>query len=323
MKIRTFYHEGETWYSAYDVCVLFKMTKELLLSIADNIQIDGKIFVSEKGVYDIIKYIDDDPNYPNYNFCKWKSVEFMGIENETSTMSIFKYNGNNVTFVEGNNGLMVNATEMAKVFDKKCNDWLRTEQSKRMIQTIATSKKCDVSDLVVVVNGGNSGNKTWMHEDVALVFAQWLSPEFYLWCNDRVKELMTQGVATLNNDDETILNAINILQKRIESKDKEIKVMRPYSDYAQKVLDVNATYTLTEIANELKIRNVNRFINELHCRGIIYKGHERYMTYADYTEKGYFTTRTKIIKINDKDVSKTYLVVTEEGRKFLHEQFNY
>lgn len=59
-----------------------------------------------------------------------------------------------------------------------------------------------------------------MHEDVALVFAQWLSPEFYLWCNDRVKELLTQGVSTIANDDETILHAMQVLQRRVEESRK-------------------------------------------------------------------------------------------------------
>ena len=33
-----------------------------------------------------------------------------------------------------------------------------------------------------------------MLEDVALEFARWLSPEFAIWCNDRVKELLVNGV---------------------------------------------------------------------------------------------------------------------------------
>lgn len=30
-----------------------------------------------------------------------------------------------------------------------------------------------------------------MHEDVAIEFARWLSPLFSIWCNDRIKELIT------------------------------------------------------------------------------------------------------------------------------------
>ena len=32
-----------------------------------------------------------------------------------------------------------------------------------------------------------------MHEDVAIEFARWLSPAFSIWCNDKIKELLTTG----------------------------------------------------------------------------------------------------------------------------------
>ena len=112
----------------------------------------------------------------------------------------FAYNGSSMTFAKKGNLVMVNATEMAKPFGKSCNDWLKTDQSKRMVSAISTSKKIDVANLVKVTNGGNTKNGTWMQEDVALVFAQWLSPEFYIWCNDRIKELLTIGITAIAND---------------------------------------------------------------------------------------------------------------------------
>lgn len=49
-----------------------------------------------------------------------------------------------------------------------------------------------VTGLVIVNQGGNNkmAQGTWMHEDLALIFAQWLSPDFYLWCNRRIKEIL-------------------------------------------------------------------------------------------------------------------------------------
>lgn len=111
-------------------------------------------------------------------------------------MTVFNYNDQPVTFKKNDDGIiMVNATEMAKPFGhgKEPSYWLNTQQSKNMIAAISTSRNLEVADLVRVINGGNTGNGTWMHEDVALVFAQWLSPEFYLWCNDHIKELLTTG----------------------------------------------------------------------------------------------------------------------------------
>lgn len=128
---------------------------------------------------------------------------------------VFAYDGSNVTFASKDKLVMVNATEMAKPFGKSCNDWLKTDQSKRMVSAISTSKKIDVTNLVKVTNGGNTKNGTWMQEDVALVFAQWLSPEFYIWCNDRIKELLTIGITATPQTIDSILsdpdNAIRLL----------------------------------------------------------------------------------------------------------------
>ena len=106
----------------------------------------------------------------------------------------YAYEGSEVTFSNGEN-VMVNATQMAKAFGKTCKDWLRTEQAQRIIDAMTERQKCHSSDLVQVTYGDDGG--TWMHEDVALVFAQWLSPEFYLWCNDRIKELIKNGVSDI------------------------------------------------------------------------------------------------------------------------------
>ena len=112
-----------------------------------------------------------------------------------SKLAIYAYEGSNVTFSNGDN-VMVNATQMAKAFGKRPNDWLRSEQAQRMIEAISASQKCEPTDLVIVKNGG-SDYGTWFHEDVALVFAQWLSPDFYVWCNNRIKELIKNGVSDI------------------------------------------------------------------------------------------------------------------------------
>ena len=107
------------------------------------------------------------------------------------------YEGYPITFEKKNGKMMVNATQMAKAFGKKPSDWLRTEQANRIIDAVSASQKCEPTDLVVVINGGD-GYGSWMHEDVALPFAQWLSPEFYIWCNDHIKELLRTGSTSIS-----------------------------------------------------------------------------------------------------------------------------
>lgn len=92
--------------------------------------------------------------------------------------------------VEKINGrLMVNATQMAKPFGKKPDDWLRLEQAKDLISALSTVSQISETDLKVVQQGGKNQG-TWLHEELALIFAQWLSPEFYILCNRKLREIL-------------------------------------------------------------------------------------------------------------------------------------
>jgi len=101
----------------------------------------------------------------------------------------FDYNGNGVTFQFENSGVMANATEMAKVFSKNPKDFLRTKQAKEFMGSLSAVRHISLTELTCIKQGGDIQG-TWMHEDVALEFARWLSPSFAIWCNDRIKELV-------------------------------------------------------------------------------------------------------------------------------------
>jgi|SRR5690554_821934 len=105
-------------------------------------------------------------------------------------LTIMEYNGANIAFEEINGKMMVNATQMAKPFGKQPVQWLRYEQSKDLIETVAEVRNHSLADLKVVRRGGNNPG-TWFQEDIALFFAQWLSPKFYLACNLKLKEIVS------------------------------------------------------------------------------------------------------------------------------------
>lgn len=120
-----------------------------------------------------------------------------------NTNQIFQYNGSPITFHRGDN-VMVNATEMAKPFGKSPKDFLKTEQTKTYVKALSEVRKILSSDLVQVIYGDNGG--TWMHEDVAMEFARWLSPAFAIWCNDRIKELLQYGMTATQPTLEQMIN---------------------------------------------------------------------------------------------------------------------
>lgn len=204
---------------------------------------------------------------------------------------VFSYRGSAITFNK-NGAVMVNATEMAKPFGKRPVDWLQNQQSKEFIKALAEVRNSTTADLVRVTKGGNDKNNqgTWMHEDVVLEFARWLSPAFAIWCNDRIKELLTTGVATLADDDATIAQAMVVLQKRldkayadkaqleadnqhkqatIEAQTTELKKQAPKVAYVDNVLQSVNTYNTNLIAKELGMsaETLNKKLQEI---GVIF-----------------------------------------------------
>ena len=91
------------------------------------------------------------------------------------TSKTFSYNGNEVLF-DIKDDVMVNATQLAKIYGKRPNDYLSLPATNQLINAI--TRKYGISEnLLVISKAGSShnGGGTWMHEDVALEFLSTLS----------------------------------------------------------------------------------------------------------------------------------------------------
>lgn len=86
----------------------------------------------------------------------------------------------------------INLSQMAKPFEKTPKDWLRTSEANDYISVIAVRLKCLTAELVEVRQGGTPERQgTWCNDyRIALRFAQWLSPEFAVACDDVLIRLM-------------------------------------------------------------------------------------------------------------------------------------
>lgn len=258
---------------------------------------------------------------------------------DTPIRKVFAYNNANVTFASKGGIVMVNATQMAKPFGKSCNDWLKYDHAKRMINAISTSTKIDVADLVKITNGGNSGNGTWMHEDVALVFAQWLSPDFYIWCNNRIKELLTIGMtatqptleAMINNPDLVIELATKLKEERqqrqlAESKasllEEVTKEQAPKVIFADAITGSNTNILIRDLAkmicqNGYEIGEVRlyKWLRDNHYLTLDNKPMQRYV------EMGLFFLVEGTH--SEKGIMKTHMTtkVTPKGQQYFINKF--
>lgn len=95
----------------------------------------------------------------------------------------FSYQDQDVEFNLTERNLMVNATEMAKLFGKQVNEFLSNQQTKNFIEHClknGNSRFLNVkTEEDLVLSKQKSG--TWMHRMLALKFAAWLNSDFELW----------------------------------------------------------------------------------------------------------------------------------------------
>lgn len=119
------------------------------------------------------------------------------------TTQVLKYNDQEVEFEFNKQQVMVNATEMAKIFDADVWNFLRLEGTKKFIE--ACLKTSEVRFLEeeknlksgflniekeedLILSKQKSG--TWMHRVLALKFAAWLDPFFEVWVYSTIENLL-------------------------------------------------------------------------------------------------------------------------------------
>lgn len=258
-----------------------------------------------------------------------------------SVNQIFQYNGSPITFQKGDS-VMVNATEMAKPFGKLAKDWLSNKSTKEFLSTLSSVRTIPLTALVEIKQGGNKEQGTWMHEDVAMEFARWLSPAFAIWCNDRIKELLTIGMTAtqptleqmIDNPDLVIHLATQLKQEReerakleaqteqqqatIKIQTEEIKKSAPKINYYDNHLQSVNTLTSTQVAKQIGMdaEKLHRKMKEI---GILYKQSGQWLLYSPFSTWGLHATRTQTYTRNDGSIgTSVYTVWTTKGIRFIH-----
>lgn len=250
------------------------------------------------------------------------------MKNTTNEIQIFQYNNNPIAFQVGEHK-MINATQMARGFGsgKRPKNFLALQSTKEIILALSKGRNLPLADLVTVSKGG-SDSETWMHEDLAIVFAQWLSPEFYIWCNSQLKELLTNRQALLDRQHQAELDEAKALIKfQTERGTKNYSLYKDLEKQLQNLQtrksDTSPTqvklYKMADIAKELGLSEQELCFALLEEGVIVSKPHNNWELTKYYRGKSYVRTR---YKINDRFVNANthcgrYLTWTEAGRRLV------
>lgn len=111
-------------------------------------------------------------------------------------MNLIKSFGN--IAVSFNQNGFLNATAVAKHFQKRPETYLKTEQTQQYVAALAehlsnTLKSVIDENQLVIVKGGSSknGGGTWLHPKLAIHFARWLDPRFAVWCDEQIEQILS------------------------------------------------------------------------------------------------------------------------------------
>lgn len=109
----------------------------------------------------------------------------------------FKYLSNNIQFEVINGRVMANATTMFKNTESRLDHWKASEQTKRYVEAVTRKLGIAENQLIITKRGGTQRQGTWIHEKLILNAARYISIDFELWCDDKIAELLREGLVSM------------------------------------------------------------------------------------------------------------------------------
>jgi phage antirepressor YoqD-like protein len=219
---------------------------------------------------------------------------------------------------------LVNLTKIATAFGKLTGNYLKSQTTQEFLEAFKEAYP-DIPNGITVVQGGSDTQGTWAHREIALHFAQWISPKFHVFCIKKLDELFQTGSTTLAPQDDLSLMAqgLQAAHRIIEKQNETIGALLPKAAYADEVLQSTSEWTVTTIAKELGMSaaNLNMFLYSLRVQ---FKNTDGvWVLYAKHQDKGYTKTRTHPYAYEANGEIKTDILTvwTEKGREFIHSLF--
>lgn len=138
----------------------------------------------------------------------------------------FIYNKKTIDFeFNKQTDLMVNATQMAKIFGKRIENFTRMETTQNFITEClknANQRFLSIENEQDLIDSKQKSG-TWMHRILALKFAAWLNPAFELWIFITIDKIINQEFQEQRS---ALLDKIKA-QKQKETKKQDLILKYP------------------------------------------------------------------------------------------------
>jgi hypothetical protein len=195
-----------------------KLTKQQCFLVSQKLNI--KCYVSNK------KNVIVEKLKEYFEIKKKKTLDVINNKKDFSGKLII-----NGIMIESRRDGMVNATAMCKAGNKKFNNWFQLDSTKELI-TVLEGEILN-TDIPAIksfeVDKGRYGG-SWIHLDLAVQLAQWLSPIFAIQVSRWVRELTFTGTVTLGNE-KTELELLQLQKDHKKLQDEHRKFLQKKNYY--------------------------------------------------------------------------------------------
>jgi hypothetical protein len=166
----------------------------------------------------------------------------------------FIFQDTEIHFLLGNEkNVMVNATEMAKVFGKRTDNFLQIKTTKDFIERLKvpdmSGTLSEIIEEKIIDNRGRNG--IYFHRILALKFAAWLDMDFEIWVYSKIEEILF-GKAKVAGE-----RICEVALKEAKIKKLQDEVWKSDNELAKTIL--REQNELKQLKN-MKVKAVNVFV---------------------------------------------------------------
>jgi len=117
-----------------------------------------------------------------------------------------------IFFNNPDKNLYINATKIAKAFKKDIREWKRAKQTIQYMEALSDVGFSHSTLIKVVTGNFNDGREqgTWIHKRLLVAFARWLSPDFAVWCDLQIEEILINDQIQLKDDISELENSLKV-----------------------------------------------------------------------------------------------------------------
>lgn len=248
-------------------------------------------------------------------------------------MKYISVDGNdyNIPIIFNEKTMFFNVTEITKQFNKEITGFLRDKNRSEIVIKLCIRNSSNTliindrkiygslnfSELakmypesIIINKGANNIQGTYVHEDIFLEYARWISPDFAIWSNDIVKEHIFKRMSyRITAEKMTPIQHLDVNNQKYNSK---AIAMKNYGITQDRNKIIKHFAEICKLLTDKYPREIKKWAKDVGIpQSIINKGAREILRYVQPVIPIMFSMIENILSSTDLDIDKDVIRVAE------------